>query len=192
MPGLDPIDELFERRQVMQHNINEHMETLRRYGELVDTIVELGTEAGFSTTAFLAARPYSLDCWDIRRDPGLSEVEAAVPPVTLFHFHEEDSRKADFQSCDLLFIDTLHTFRQLYTELELHGDKAWRFIILHDTEAFAWRDEAPRDSETLPREPSKAEGLQLAIDCWLADRPHWRARQHFKHQNGLTVLERTG
>jgi hypothetical protein len=175
------IDDLFATRQSTPHNINEHMATLRHYGRMVDEITEFGVETGFSTTAFLAARPKRLVSYEINRDPRLSVVFDAAPPETEWDFHTLDCLTADVAPCDLLFIDTFHNYRQLKEELRLHGNKARKFLIFHDTETFKYCDQTPT---------SGPQGLVQAIAEFLEANPHWQIREHFAHQCGLTILER--
>ena len=164
-------EELFQLRRRTPHNIDQHLDTLRSYATGCEWIAELGTEHGWSTSAFLAARPRVLNCYDIARQPEVAVLEeVARAEGVAFFFHLEDSRTCDIGTPDLLFIDTDHTYEQLRAELELHGNRAGRFVIFHDTETFP---------EMLP-----------AIAEWTRRSPEWHLREHFRHQNGLTVYER--
>ena len=46
-------------------DINQHLPTLREYGEKVDHITEFGVRSGVSTVAFLHAHPKQLISYDI-------------------------------------------------------------------------------------------------------------------------------
>ncbi len=46
---------------------------------------------------------------------------------------EADTLKTEIEPCDLLYIDTLHRYEQLKKELNLHGNKANKYIVFHDT-----------------------------------------------------------
>ena len=48
-----------------------------------------------------------------------------------FSFHVADTRKIEIEETDLLFIDTEHNYEQIQKELELHGNKARKFILVY-------------------------------------------------------------
>lgn len=177
------IDTLFELRENQRHSINEHMWVLRSYAAECEHVTEFGTEMGFSTTAFVDARPKRVICYDITENAALKELLAVIPPEVKFTFHRVDCREADIEETDLLFIDTFHNYRQLRAELEKHGNKASKYIILHDTETYGRIDEHPDGGP---------QGLLLAMHEFLDTNPHWSVFAHYPHQHGLTVLMRTG
>ena len=77
-------------------DINEHLETLKKYAQECDIIVEMGVRSIVSTWAFLAANPkklISLDLYNPSRFGGnLQEVyEAASFSDIDFSFVEQDS-----------------------------------------------------------------------------------------------------
>jgi hypothetical protein len=164
-------EELFQLRHGTPHNIDQHLMTLRSYATGCEWIAELGTECGWSTSAWLAARPRRVDCYDIKRQPEVATLEeVAAAEGIQFTFHLEDSRTCELGTPDLLFIDTDHTYDQLRAELAAHGDAARRYLIFHDTETFP---------EMVP-----------ALAQWAQRSPHWHLREHFRHQHGLTIYER--
>jgi len=162
-------------------DIVEHMPTLQKYAGMSDRVIEFGVRDGSgSTQAFLNGKPGELISYDISACPqGLSQraVAAGVP----FEFHQTDVLTAEVRDCDLLFIDTKHTYEQLKAELAMHGDKAKKWLIFHDTVTFG----AKGEDGTTP-------GLMQAIDEFLEENHHWIVKEVFNNNNGLLVLERKG
>ena len=167
-----------------ESNINEHLPTLKRYTEECDSVVELGVCTIVSTWAFLAGNPKKLTSIDIKHpsvDGGnLPEVEEAAKENNIdFSFILGDSRVVEIPTCDLLFIDTNHIYDVLKVELSKHGNKASKYIILHDTQTFGEIGEDPR-----------FKGLNYAISEFLSENKNWKVKEVFTNNNGLTVLER--
>lgn len=160
-------------------NIVEHVETLQRYAEQCRRVVEFGTETGYgSTRAFLLAKPEILICYDVSPMPQGLDVAAEELGIS-FQFQQQDTLEVVIPECDLLFIDSKHTYEQLKAELEIHGDKAGKWLIFHDTETFGANGE---DGST--------PGLMRAIDEFLEENLQWKVKEVFNNNNGLLVLER--
>ena len=163
---------------IIAEDIREHIATLRRYATYCDTIVELGVRTGASTRAFLAAKPKSLlsvDIIPIATD--VSKLKSMVKD-TKWEYLQADDLKIDIPETDMLFIDTYHTGEQLRQELELHADRAKKYIILHDTETWGTFGHGG------------VPGLISALTPFLIKNSHWLVKEKFSNNNGLTVLER--
>jgi hypothetical protein len=166
-------------------DIHEHLPTLRRYASECQHITEFGVRGVVSTWALLAARPQRMVSYDIADCPRVDDaLGAAFAEGIDFHFVTADTREIVIEQTDLLFIDTLHTYGQLYTELWIHCPKVSRFIVLHDTETFGYHDQGG--------EPGSSKGLWPAVQDFLIAHPQWRLKERFANNNGLTVLERAG
>jgi len=184
------IDMIFGMFCNTQSDINEHLPVLKKYSTGLNHIVEMGVRGIVSTWAFLSARPKKLTSIDIEHpskyggkfkfvgDLNLVETESKKEGIE-FNFIQGDTTKLQIDECDLLFLDTWHVYDQLKIELNLHGNKAKKFIILHDTETFGTRGETPG-----------YQGLIPAIEEFLNDNKHWKIKEIFKNNNGLTILER--
>lgn len=167
-----------------ESEINEHLPTLRRLAAECDAVVEFGTWFCKATTALaLGARRRLVsvdhlvwgDVAEIKRHIALIESLAGGK----FEFVAADtSQPGIFEKCDLLFIDTMHNYRQLRAELAQHGNKAARYLVLHDTVKFG---DVGDDGQA---------GLRPAIDEFLAANPHWRVEAVYENNNGLIVLRR--
>jgi len=174
------IEELYREAKRTPSDINEHVERLRQLGEECGRITEFGVRTGVSTTAWAAARPKKLVCYDLVRFGAIDRIEQAARAVGVeFVFHVQDVRRVSIEPTDLLFIDTLHVYDQLKAELALHADKARKYIVLHDTETFGQRGEMP-----------KSVGLWPAVKEFLAANPAWKLHERRTNNNGLTVLVR--
>jgi hypothetical protein len=178
-------------------DINEHLETLKKYAQECDVIVEMGVRSIVSTWAFLAANPkklISLDLYNPSRFGGnLQEVyEAASFSDIDFSFVEQDSLSYNIDSCDLLFLDTWHDFLQLKKELTRHHSKVNKYIILHDTVSYEYVDEKSANEMGFLNdvETNLPKGLWPAIEEFLYHNKNWVILEKRANNNGLTVLKR--
>lgn len=176
---MKTIQNYFEQRCGAPSDISEHLPTLKEYAGKVDHITEFGFRGGESTCALLAGKPKKLITYDIL--PTCIKVynllNMLVGPETEFVFKCADSRKADVEETDLLFIDSEHTFSQLVKELK-YADKVKKYIILHDTDIFG---KTGSDG---------GEGLSLAIINFLRQNKGWEFHHFCPNNNGLTILKR--
>lgn len=175
-------------------DINEHFDTLQKYGSECKTITELGVRGICSTWAFLAAKPNILISYDLKHPNffggNLDEViEAANEAGIDFKFIEGDSTKITIENTDLLFIDTWHTHDQLSLELKLHANKVNKYIIFHDTTTYEWNDESFNHVNSWDKNFIGG-GLWAAIEKFLALNSNWIIQDRFKNNNGLTVLKK--
>jgi hypothetical protein len=166
---------LYERRSREPSDINEHLETLRRYASQCQHVTEFGVRSGVSTTALLAGMPEQLVSYDWERRPEVDELERLAEGR--WSFVLADVLTVTIAETDLLFIDTYHTGEQLRQELALHAEKVKNCIILHDTESFGMVGEHGK------------EGLWPAVVDFI-DKGTFCLFQHFKNNNGLTILSR--
>lgn len=179
------LEQVYQSRVKKPSDINEHLPVLRNLvtQNSIRTVVELGVRDGNSTLAFLTACPDRVLSVDIVDAPFLWEVRdayRALPDdfLTQWEYLLADDLTIEISQCDLLFIDTNHTYKQLSQELRKHGDKAVKFIVLHDTTTF-------RDWDAGWNE----EGLGRAVDEFVAQGV-WRIQKHYTNCNGLTILNR--
>lgn len=156
-------------------DINQHMVTLFGLGKEVNHITEMGVRTGVSTRAWLnLAVNYekTLVSYDIYLDITVAELFQKAKKLNKnVTYNIANTLKIEIEPTDLLFIDTEHTYDQLIQELRLHGNKASKYIVMHDTVTFP--------------------ELNFAVDEFLRENTHWKEKIKFYHNNGLTVLERT-
>ena len=141
-----------------------HFPVLRDVTKDCNTVVELGTRQVVSTWALmmgLAGRPdkgvtidesrrrltlsnlhtlWSYDIFNPEEEYGidLEEVKSIAAENGIdWEFKHEDSLKCELPPCDLIFFDTDHNYKQLSQELKLHGNKARKYLVFHDTTHYA-------------------------------------------------------
>lgn len=174
-------------------DINQHLPVLLECAKQCKTIAEFGVRDAVSVYAFAAAKPEKLICVDINRSHGanifLSMCSEENVPV---QFDIADSRTYNLEPVDLLFIDTLHTYGQLKTELAIHANKVNKFIILHDTLSYGFVDETHVYSSVFQNEKTdpNERGLIPAIMNFLQSNLAWRHYCTYPYNNGLTILTR--
>jgi hypothetical protein len=126
-------------------------------------VVELGVRCGVSTVCFLSGCK-KLTSYDIVQTEEAKKLAHECPE---WSFNLADSLKIEIPECDILFIDTAHTYEQLLKELNLHNDKVKKLIIMHDT--------------NMPE-------LKRSIQEFLNSHPKWSIAREVTDSNGLTTL----
>jgi predicted O-methyltransferase YrrM len=190
------IQTLYANNKNTQSDINEHLPVLHRLAFKVNTIVEMGTRNGESTSAFLAAiegTDKKLTCYDLYRSPVVNHFNH----IKNFTFIQADTLKIDIEKADLLFIDTLHTYYQLYNELVRHSTNINTYIALHDVISYGEKDEPFYDPNAevkmsdLIRQTAKT-GLRTAVEDFLQteDGKNWFIGDTYTNNNGLMILKR--
>ena len=171
----------------VQSDINEHLWVLAQYAQECKHITELGVRSVVSTWALASGNPEVLRSYDLNH-PNNSYfggstydqfIDALQETKIDFLFTEADDLTIEIEETDLLFIDTWHVYQQLKKELELHGNKARKYIIFHDTVTFG------QDGE------GGGMGLIPAINEFLLENSHWSILEHRENNNGLMVLHRS-
>ena len=176
-------------------DINEHIPTLIEYASECDHITEMGVRAITSTWAFLGAAPKKLISYDIE-DPSkwganINQVYDVAKQYGLdYEFRKENVLKLEIEETDLLFLDTWHAYNQLKAELELHSSKAKKYIVMHDTTSYEFRDEPLTSENAWEGEPPTGKGLWLAITEFLDSTDEWGLHKRYTNNNGLTILKR--
>lgn len=108
---------------------------------------------------------------------------------------QADTLKIEIEETDLLFIDTLHRYDQLFKELNLHAKNIKKYIVLHDTANFAFNDEDLYDHASdivKSGKISEKRGLISAINDFIEtnEGKNWFVFDVYNNNNGLTVLKR--
>jgi hypothetical protein len=180
---------MYENNRKFPGDINEHLETLKKYADTCETVLELGHRKGCSASAFLMSKAdllHSVDIMDCRSWHNIRyQLDQDPEWGPSFEFFQEDALlwkpPMDY---DLVFIDDLHEGNHLLQELNKYAPIANKWIILHDTEAFAW------EGEQIPQGASK--GLRWALINFLLspDGECWNVWKHYPNNNGLTILKR--
>lgn len=189
-------------------DINEHLSYLSNLTTSCKSVLECGVRSVVSSWAFLhglvnnGQPEKTLHSCDIVRSSNIAELEQACNKNGVaFQFHEcSDLNLSNTNTYDLVFIDTWHVYPQLKAELEKFHKLANKYIAMHDTTVDGVHGETIRCGWN-PHEQSRQSGfpvdeilcgLQRAIDEFLAAHPEWKVKEVFTHNNGLTVLEKSG
>jgi len=166
-------------------DIFEHLPTLARYSSECSHITELGVRSVISTWALASGNPKKLVSYDIYHPSEIGSgqqfddfIDAVKETKIEFQFIKADDLTIEIEETDLLFIDTWHVYEQLKKELELHGNKARKYLIFHDTVTFGEYGEGG------------GIGLMSAINEFLEVNPQWQTKEHYQNNNGLLILER--
>jgi hypothetical protein len=187
------IEAVYQKHLARKTAITAHLPRLRALAEGLDLAVEFGVKRGASSSALLlgAARVVSFDVVETPQARELQRIAGAR-----WDYRLEDSRSAAVPECDLLFVDSLHTYAQVRAELEAHADKARRWLVFHDVITFGvigadgetgqhlWQY---RQGESVP---PHALGIRPAIDELMIRDGSWRIVASYPDSHGLLVLER--
>ena len=190
MKMSESLESAFMQRCNTRSDINEHLPTLKTFTEQCDHVTAMGVGTNpdrgtISTFAFLAGLPKTLIAIDHKQAADLEQMtDVAKENGIDFKFHQADTTQIEIEETELLFIDTLHSYRQLKEELRLHGNKATKYLIFHDIVLFANNNEdndEPIDGKV---------GILPAINEFLESNDHWEIQSIYQNNNGLLVMKR--
>ena len=182
-------------------DIHKHLPTLKKFAEKCEHITEMGVRWVTSTWALLAGKPKRMISYDMVYHPNIEEAKESAKIAGIdFEFKVKDVLDFEIEETDLLFLDTLHHYYQLSQELKLHGNKARKYIILHDTTYYKFKNEPIPDDvikalKKLGKNVDKyyiceKKGLWPAIHEFLDKNNGWYIKKRFLKNNGLTILAR--
>ena len=190
------------KKTVAESDIGEHLSDLAILSSQCESVCELGTRSMVSTVGIL----YGLSQNNKKKQYFGFDLD--TPPVNVlkqiknlanskkieFHFTQGDDRYLDIPQVDMIFIDTLHTYKQLSYELEKFHSKANKFIALHDTsEPWGDQDEPVyfQNNFIYPQWiDSSKQGLWAAVQDFLDRHPEWDLQLRKFNCHGFTVLKR--
>ncbi len=175
---MSMIERHYQKMLAEKSDIQLHLPTLRGLAKPNMLVVEFGFRTGVSTSAFLAGGADVISYDVVPCHPWVGFFRSVAPRK--FRFEMKSSLEATILPCDLLFIDSLHTYAQLSAELHRHHGKPKDRIVLHDTFTF-------RDKDKVGAGP----GLGRAVTEFLEGHPEWVLESHTDVCNGLTILRRT-
>lgn len=190
------IESVYKEKCASISDINEHLPTLCHYGKEVSHITEFGVRWGGSTWAFLMSKPSKLISYDILKTPPVEGIinQASAEGVN-FTFIEADTLDISIEETDLLFIDTLHTYAQLRSELEMHHMKVRKYIVLHDTHTYGISDmkyngKISEKIKSINAQYENKHGLIGAVNDFISAHKEWQVLKVFHNNNGLTILKK--
>lgn len=193
---MKTLNDYFEDRKKTPSDINEHLETFKRYSEECETVIEMGVRGIVSTWGFMMGKPKKLIGIDFDHPQNwggdINEVYRLSRENGIeYEFRLQNTLICDIEECDLLFIDTWHDYLQLKQELYRHHSKVKKYIILHDTESFGFRNEPSYENYSVEREETNLpKGLVSSINEFCLSNSNWYIYERFSNNNGITVLKK--
>lgn len=189
------LEQIVNRIYQTPSDINEHIPTFIEYGSQCETITEMGVRAISSTWAWLGSAPKKLTSYDMENPSHYGAdinfvYEVAKQYNLNFEFKQADVLTIEIEPTDLLFLDTWHAYDQLKAELELHSPKVAKYIIMHDTTSYEYRDEPLTSENTFKGDKSAGKGLWPAITEFLEAHPEWTLHKRYTNNNGITIIRR--
>jgi len=173
--------ERFEQYKKDNKDFSGHVSKVYGLTNHEDVVVEIGCQFGIgSSTAFAMARPAHLICIDkLKQDRFEGFLTACEYEDINVEYIITDSLEITIPPCDILFIDSWHTYDQLKQELALHGNKAKKYLIFHDTAAYCCGNTG---------QDTKSPGLLAAINEFKAANTQWQEIYNTEECNGLIIL----
>lgn len=197
---MQTLSELYEIHCATPSDINEHLPTLKQYASGCYSVTEFGVRWVCSTYGLMAGIPRKLTSYDV--NPVDEKKLAILNNLSVdnnidFTFVQKNVLTTKIEETDLLFIDTLHSYKQLKLELFLHADKVKSYIILHDTVSFGNRNEGNVDGSVLSGDVKylydnlqDKQGLLPALQEFIGISANWVIHEQHTNNNGLTILKR--
>lgn len=186
------IERLYDQYCQSGAAIAPHLPRLRALGR-GRSVVEFGVKRGMSSTAWLLSADH-VTSYDIAPTPQARELKELLPH---WDYQIQDTLEAVIPDCDLLFLDSLHTFAQVDAELRRHADRVRQMLVFHDVTTFgevgavgetgkqAWTYRVGGGSVPLAHQ-----GIRPAIDALMIRDRSWQIAARYVDGHGLLVLER--
>jgi len=195
---MSTLAEIAYKDATIQHSaILEHLPVLRSLSSECRSVVELGVDRAVSTFAFLAGLPsgsflYSVDVRLPPHDRLEKAIQVAKSQGIIFIFQLGSDLELDIPACDLMFIDTFHTYCQAITELRVLSGRVQKYIVLHDTSP-PWGlvdEKYDGDYKPYPGANRRKQGIWTAVLDFLAENQQWVLKERKTNCYGLTILQR--
>lgn len=187
------IEAIYEDHRLKHTAITYHLPRLRHLAEGLGEVREFGVKRGASSSALLLGARH-VTSFDIVPTTCAHRLAQAAGPK--WDYRIESSLVAAPAACDLLFIDSLHTFAQCHAELIRHASSVRKYLAFHDTVTFGSigaADESGRQSWTYmvgEEVPLAHLGIRHAIDLLMIRDASWRLVDAEYRSHGLLILER--
>jgi hypothetical protein len=189
---ITKIEEVLEYVEYLKtappHEIHEHLATFQRLGAECKTIAEFGVGIGTSTWAFLSTNPTRMRSYDIIEFPQITSIKETAEAMGWdWQLTIQDTTTPGFHidTCDLLFIDALHTGDAVEAELRQNHQYVNKYIIFHDIEKYGEHGQDERGEVT-----PGIKGITGAINDFLTAHPEWQEVERYKNNNGLLVIKK--
>ena len=113
------------------NEIHQHLPVLRQIADTCESVTEFGIALGYSTRAFLSSNASKIRSYDVNIYHTIPELFAAARRAGKdAQFIQASTLATSIEQTDFLFVDSLHTYKQVKQELELHGKHVTKYIIV--------------------------------------------------------------
>lgn len=190
--GARTLQEFYETCLTIPTAITPHLQTIRHYASKCEVACEFGVKKGFSSSALLMGASV-VHSWDIVPTREAQHLQQITPR---WNYHIADSRWGVVDTCDLLLVDSLHTYTQVKEELATVKSRVRKYLLFHDVSTFGCvgaDGESGRQSWTYQvgvSVPEEHLGIMPAILEFMADEPQWDVLEVNPFSHGLLVLKR--
>lgn len=162
-------------------DISAHLPFIEYMASQCNVCTEFGTRDCFSTVALLAGCKKTVYSYDLDITYAAKELSSLNLPC-YWKLCRANTIEPSFEieQTDLLFVDTLHTYKQVKQELSQHHTKVNKYIMFHDTFSHG------NMSLDVPGE----EGIMKAINEFLIENSEWRIVYKVEFNHGLIMVEK--
>ena len=172
-----PVYEKFEELKSQNSDNNEHLEVMFQYAKKCINGMELGFGQGRASFALLLGleRLYSVDTY---HEPNIKNMLVDYFGDKLITIESETFDFVDYDSVDLLLVDSVHTYDQVKKELKTHSSKINKYIMFHDTVSYGAIGQDNND------------GIVKAINEFLEENKEWKIIYEVSNNHGFMILEK--
>jgi len=171
---------MFGFKQTNGSDISAHLPLLEFVARQCNTVTEFGTRECYSTVALLAGCKEKVTSYDINTYSDILELKHLDLPCE-WEFIQQDTSEENFKinQTDFLFIDSLHTYNQVKSELR-QAKYVNKYIGFHDVYSHGQK------SLDIPGEM----GIIPAINEFLRENQEWVIVYEVIFNHGLLIIER--
>ncbi|MCI5051968.1 MAG: class I SAM-dependent methyltransferase [Simkaniaceae bacterium] len=193
---------IYEQHYKTPSDIHQHLPAMRELAKECSSVAEFGVRGMVSTWGFLQGmsenqnQQKSYIAVDLDAPP-LNKLRQAKDLATAlkikFRFIRGNDLHINIPRVDLIFIDTLHTYKHLSFELEKFCHQAKKYICLHDTSPPWGHQDEPAYYQVDPYPAwidRNKRGLWPAVVDFLARHPEWKLKKRYTNCHGFTILQR--
>ena len=200
---MSTIEELYTKASTTYSDIYEHVPVHRKLTEECDSVVEIGVRSMVSTWGFIHG---------LKSGGKYTGIDLFMPPEETFNLAKKlaEEKGINFNfiarndmiilpeevgECDMLFIDSMHTYCHVTYELETFSHLAKKYITGHDVN-LPWSinddNEYNGDRSEYPQWYDKNKrGVWTAFEDFLIRHPEWSLKERKMNNHGFVILERT-
>lgn len=172
-PAFKSIQEAFDFVVQKPRDMDQHLHTLEEYASKCQHVTDISIRRE-SIVALLASSAKTVRSYNPEIEPVSDYCLAQHADSS--RWTGDPSTVKEIEPTELLFLNTRHTYSQVYQELVTFAPKISKYIILHNTKIFAEKGE---DGQR---------GILAAVRDFLRKNPQWSVIFHTNEQYGLTIL----